>query len=130
MQNQPEPALPVAQPTGRTYGFRFSVMDGCVLVVGGLVSWPAYRVLGAQGLLLPFVLGHFFLFCNIFRIRPRYEYIWAGVWVANYGAWLFSGSFGWWGVLAVQTPLTVLLIVLEMRSAEYHGVLWRRLRRG
>jgi hypothetical protein len=80
--------------------------------------------------MLPLVLGHFFLFCNVFRIRREYEYIWAAVWIVNYGAWLFSGAFTWWGVLAVQSPLTVVLIVLEMRSPEYHGILWRWLRRG
>ena len=118
------------QPTGRTYGFRLSVADGLILVAGGLASWPTYRTLGEHALMLPLVLGHFFLFCNVFRIRRNYEYIWAAVWVVNYCAWLFSGSFTWWGVLAVQSPLTVLLIVLEIRSPEYHGILWRRLRRG
>jgi hypothetical protein len=122
--------LRLALPTGRTYGFRFSVADGFVLVASGLASWPAYRALGEQALMLPLVLGHFFLFCNVFRVRRNYEYIWAAAWVVNCGAWLFSGSFTWWGVLAVQSPLTVVLIVLEMRSPEYHGILWRRLRRG
>jgi hypothetical protein len=118
----------LAQPTGRTYGSRFSVADGLVLVAGGLASWLAYGMLGEQALMLPLVLAHFFLFCNVFRIRRKYEYIWAAAWVVSSGAWLFSGSFTWWGALAVQSPLTVLLIVLEMRSPEYHGILWHQLR--
>jgi hypothetical protein len=62
---------------------------------------------------LPVTLGHFFLFCNVFGVRRRYELIWAAVFVANVGAWLLAGELRWLWVLAIQTPLTLLLILLE-----------------
>ncbi|CAK0748261.1 hypothetical protein CCP3SC1_1760005 [Gammaproteobacteria bacterium] len=33
------------------------------------------------GLLIGLVLGHFFLFCNVFRVTRQTELIWAGAFI-------------------------------------------------
>jgi hypothetical protein len=106
-------------------GFRFSAADAAALAVAAAATWLLHPHLGFVAWILPFALGHFFLFCNVFRIRRSYELIWAAGFVLNFGAWALSGSFDWLGVLAVQTPLTVFVIVLEIRSPRYHGIFAR-----
>ena len=106
-------------------GFRFSVVDAGVLAVAAAATWLLLPHVGFVAWLLPFALGHFFLFCNVFRVRRSYELVWAAGFLLNFGAWALSGAFDWLPVLAVQTPLTLLLIVLEIRSPRYHGVFAR-----
>jgi hypothetical protein len=68
---------------------------------------------------------HFFLFCNVFRLRRSYELIWTGAYVVNLGCEIWLGGVDWAKVLALQGPLTLILIVAEARSSCYHGVFWR-----
>ena len=83
-----------------------------------------------MALLFPVTLGHFFLFCNVFRLRRSYELFWSVLFLTNIGFWLFHNELHWAGILALQTPLTIALILLEMRSPNYHGVFWARLNPG
>jgi hypothetical protein len=71
---------------------------------------------------IPIAAGHFFLFCNVFRLRRSYELVWTGVFIANVTVWLYLVDFSWAGVLAAQLPLTALLIAMEVRSSRYHGI--------
>ncbi len=112
---------------GRRAGFRFWWQDGVAIVVCALLTWIGWRFLGPVVLLLPLTLGHFFLFCNVFRIRRSYEIYWTFVFLLNVGLWLYRGEINWPGMLAVQTPVTLAFILLEMKSPRYHGVLWDRL---
>jgi hypothetical protein len=98
------------------------VLAACVLAT--LFFWSR---IGEFALLLPIVVGHFFLFCNVFRLVRHLELAWAGVFVVNTAVWQAVGGFSWWGILAVQTPVTVGVIAREMLSARYHGILARRL---
>lgn len=73
------------------------------------------------------VAGHFLLFCNVFRVRRAFELIWAAVFCAVVvAASAMGGVPNWPLVLATVSPLTVLLIVFEVRGARYHGVCARR----
>lgn len=94
-----------------------------------MASILLWSVLGTFALLFPIVLAHFFLFCNVFRVRRNLELIWAGVFVVNFAAWAITGSFSWWPVLLVQTPVTIACIVIEMRSPNYHGIGYARIAR-
>lgn len=78
-------------------------------------------------LLIGFVLGHFFLFCNIFRVRRGPELVWTAVFLANYGLWHLSGHFWIVGVFLTQIPLTIFLLWRETRKPWYHGIGCRRL---
>ena len=82
-----------------------------------------------MALLFPIVLGHFFLFCNVFRVRRKYELIWAFLFIVNAGAWWLCDSFGWWPVLATQAPITLFFIAKEVVSPEYHGIFHTQIRR-
>ena len=110
----------------RTSGFRFSFVDGIVLALTVAVTPWLVTTAGIFGWLPAFVVGHFFLFCNVFRIRRKQELIWAGFFVAS------TTLLRMWSVnpiwlLILPLPLTVLLIGLEMRHPNYHGILWSRI---
>ena len=111
----------------RSHGFRFFATDAAFLVVCAVVAFMLRDLLGAMVWIIPFVVAHFFLFCNVFRVRRSYELAWTAAFLANALAWQIFGSFTWPGVLAVQLPLTAAAIVAEMRSPSYHGVWARRL---
>jgi len=111
----------------RPPGFRFSGVDAVVLGVGAVVTWLTWGVLGQMTLLVPVVLFHFFLFCNVFRIRRSYELTWAAAFIINLLAWQASGAFSWRNVLLTQAPLTLMFILAEMRSGRYHGVAFARI---
>ena len=66
----------------------------------------------------------------LFRLRRSYELFWSVLFLANIGFWLSRDELRWAEILALQTPLTIALILLEMRSANYHGVFWARLNPG
>lgn len=103
-------------------GFRFSAVDAAFIAVCAVGAWLLRHHLGPFVWLIPVAVGHFFLFCNVVRMRRSYELIWAGIFLANMVGWMGSGSFSWAGVLAIQLPLTALLVALEVRSPRYHGI--------
>src|SRR5215213_8330009 len=100
----------------RRCGFRFSATDAVVTAVGAGGNWLLREALQEMAPLPAIVLVHFFLFCNVFRIRRSYELIWAAAFVVNLLAWQVAGAMSWPRVLAVQLPVTVLAIASEMRS--------------
>jgi hypothetical protein len=115
----------VGTTLARTCGFRFSRTDALVIAACAGATWALWRPLGELALVFPVVLLHFFLFCNVFRIRRSYELIWAGMFVLNLACWVLLGAFWWPWVLLAQTPLTLALIIAEMMSRRYHGAGWR-----
>lgn len=54
------------------------------------------------------VVGHFFLFCNVVRLRRTYELVWAAAYVVATGVAIAVGLFDAWIPLAGVTPLTAL----------------------
>jgi len=106
-------------------GFRFSDADAVVIAVAIVTTWLLLPRIGTYAWIPVVGFGHFFLFCNVFRVRRRSELIWAAVFVLNFGAWTASGRFAWSSVLLVQTPLTITVIVAQIRSPRYRGVFAR-----
>ena len=120
---QPQPPRPTpGVRRRRRCGFRFSWTDALVIVIGAAATWLLRGVLGEMVWLIPVVVVHFFLFCNVLRIRRSFELVWAVALVFNFFAWQLAGRFLWWNVLGAQSLLTVVLIVAEMRSRRYHGI--------
>jgi hypothetical protein len=106
-------------------GFRFSVLDGFVLV-GGMagtivLSMPAWW----PALVLGFVVAHFFFFCNVVRMARPLELLWGGVFVSLAGATIAMGTPGWLVTTVVSLCATVIVVVLEIRKPSYHGVGWK-----
>jgi hypothetical protein len=123
------------QPAGhivrvpRGSGFRCSKTDLLVLAATAAASVWFVSVDRSLGWLPLVALAHFFLFCNVFRVRRSYELVWAAAFVVNVACWSWTGPRIWWNVLLVQTPLTVALIGAEVASSRYHGWGFRRVHR-
>ena len=110
----------------RTWGFRFSWSDGLALLcfAGGAVG--LWRMHSELWWLLLIVAGHFFVFCNVFRIvRPK-ELAWAALFLVNSCAWFVSRRLEWLPVFLTQLPISILVIAAEIRSPRYHGILAQR----
>lgn len=105
-----------------SHGFRFAPLDGVALALAAAVTPLAWTQAGTYAWIVPAAVLHFFAFSNVFRVRPSWQLLWAGVFLVNFGTWIMLDCFSWLGVLGVQAPLTVSLVAMEMRSPHYHGV--------
>lgn len=105
-------------------GFRLSTLDAFVLVVGGAFAANIGLAHFWFGVAIAFAIGHFFLFCNIVRMRRTFELLWAATFVA-----LAAGTtHGWWSwptALGVSLTLTAVLVAVELRKPSYHGAFWQ-----
>lgn len=108
-------------------GFRLSVLDVGVLIVGGIGAWFVMSLDRWIGVAIVFVVLHFFLFCNVLRMSRRLELIWAGVFVVLAIAAISWDVLSWPVVFGISSVMTVLVAVVEMRRPSYHGVGWRKL---
>jgi hypothetical protein len=106
-------------------GFRFSVSDGLVLVVGVAGAIVLSMFNWWQGFVVGFVVAHFFLFCNVVRMARPLELPWSGFFVALAGATIALERPGWLVTILLSLVVTVIVVVVEMRKASYHGVCWK-----
>ena len=111
----------------RTCGLRFSLLDGIVLLASLFIPIFGHPYFGEFVWFIPFVVVHFFLFCNVFRIRRQPELIWAGLLVIVTAAWIQSGHLSILGICGTQVPVTIAIIGNELRSPTYHGIFSRRI---
>jgi len=107
-------------------GFRLSLRDFFVLVVGIGGSVALYKTFWQASLIIIFATGHFFLFCNVFRISRRLELIWAAIFVLLAGGTIMANFPGWFATLILSFCITVVVVVREMKKPSYHGVGWRK----
>jgi hypothetical protein len=111
-------------------GFRLSIVDVIVLLAGiPAVVWLSHDF-PVMAFVIAFALGHFFLFCNVFRIARPLELIWAGVFTGLAGATISSGRPGWPSTIVISLAVTVVVVLIEMRKPSYHGVGWKRINPG
>jgi len=111
----------------RKAGFRLSVVDVLFIAAAAVATVFLRGRLGINVWVIPFAVGHFFLFCNVFRVRRNYELAWVAIFFANVAAWALADRFSWPPVLLTQAPFTLITIGLEMRSRDYHGIGCRRI---
>ena len=107
-------------------GFRFSFFDALILLAGGFGSCLAWSKEGWVSLVIAFVVLHFFLFCNVFRIARAPELVWAAIFIALAWCTVATGSPPWLVTVCLSLVMTVVLVVIEMRKPSYHGVGWSR----
>jgi hypothetical protein len=107
-------------------GFRFSAFDAILLVAGALGAWLAWSRISWLGFIVAFVVGHFFLFCNVFRISRSLELIWAAVFLVLTRFTITTGQPTWTTTATLSLALTAVLICIELRKPSYHGVGWDR----
>lgn len=108
-------------------GFRISLIDIAVLVVGTVGTIALWSQVWPLAPLIAFAVGHFFLFCNVFRIARPPELIWATVFLALAGATIALQTPSWTITILISLFLTLLVILLEMRKPSYHGIGWQRI---
>ncbi|MCZ6793581.1 MAG: hypothetical protein O7J95_08215 [Planctomycetota bacterium] len=106
----------------RPAGFRLTARDGIVVGLCAVITWLLYPSVGDGVLVLPIVLGHFFLFCNVFRVGSRREYVWAAIFVINFLAWLGAGKLSLAAVVLTQAPVTLGVIALAICAPDYRGL--------
>lgn len=111
----------------RITGARFSLTDGLVIILAAVLTMWLWWIDHGLWWIVPMVAGHFFLFCNVFLVWRTLEFIWAGVFVMNVAVHLALGRMEGWGPCWWQLPVTIAVIVLQMRSPWYHGVWARRI---
>lgn len=106
-------------------GFQISWVDVLVLGIGlagsilmGLQAWWAGSVVG-------FVVIHFFLFCNVFRIPRAMELVWSAVFVLLAGATILVNLPGWIATFAASLVLSSFLAWRTTRRDDYHGIYWK-----
>lgn len=104
-----------------THGFRFSATDALAIIVCAAVTIWLLPVLGSIAWLFPFVLGHFFLFCNIFRVPRKPELLWASFFITLAAICLVldvSILHSMWMVV----PVTVGVLLYAVQLPTYHGI--------
>jgi len=85
--------------------------------------WKTQGDLGfALAVLIGFVVLHFFLFCNVFRIPRKLELIWAGLFVLVMAGGILHSGFVLIALLPIQLIITCVCIVVAMRRQDYHGI--------
>lgn len=80
--------------------------------------------------LLAFVVGHFFVFCNVIRMARQLELIWAGLFLLLSLGTVVVGAPSWPQTLLLSFAGTITLIAIQLRRPSYHGVLWQRVNPG
>lgn len=118
----PSPAPLPPSTVKRAGGFRFSLTDALVLSAATVLTVWLWRREFVLWWALPLVLGHFFLFCNVFLVRRWLEILWALSFLVNAGLHLLQGDTGWWPVAGIQLPFTVGVVLWEILSPGYHGI--------
>ena len=126
--------MTITEPPGSHHhfspGFRLSALDVIILIVGtaGAV------IFGNQtwwiGLVIGFVVGHFFLFCNVFRMSRPLELAWATVFTGLAAGSIAAEFPSWIVTIVLSLCTTVSVVVLEMRRPSYHGVGWQKINPG
>lgn len=125
---QPRPRYPKIKQMPFNPGFRFSARDAVVLAVGVACAVGfSMTTIPWFGLIIAMVVGHFFLFCNVFRLPRFLELTWAGVFVLVCILVLFGDAPNWPVWLAVICACTVVIVSAAMRMKSYHGVMWHRI---
>ena len=108
-------------------GFRLSTIDIVIITVAILSSAYFYTVAKPISYIIAFVVGHFFLFCNISRMSRLPELVWAVVFIVVSILALRFDLLSLFDAFLLSLGLTVLLLILEFRKPSYHGIFWQSL---
>ena len=66
--------------------------------------------------MIAFVVGHFFLFCNVFRIERKPELIWAAVFTVLTASTVLTQMPGWIVTFTSSFLVAVVLIYRETKK--------------
>jgi hypothetical protein len=116
----------VAAPTFQP-GFRLSAFDVVVIIAGLMASVALWSTVWWIGFVVAFVVAHFFLFCNVFRVARPLELLWSGIFVTTTYITVAWEIPSWLVTIVFMLIVTATVIAIEMRKPSYHGVFWRRI---
>ncbi len=103
-------------------GFRLWKSDPPLLLGSLAAGLVFYEQIGSFSYLGFYVMAHYFLFCNVFRIRLILELVWAVALLAQFALLLRWNSMDMGTLLATQAPVTLLCILWEMAAGHYRGI--------
>ncbi|MFC1591798.1 hypothetical protein ACFL43_04685, partial [Thermodesulfobacteriota bacterium] len=103
-------------------GFRCSAADWLVLAGGCLAALALRRLPDGCGYLPAFVVLHYFLFCNVFRVKTKREILWGAGFIANSLITVLGLKSTWHAAYLAQLPITAAIIVHEILQPTYHGI--------
>jgi hypothetical protein len=106
-------------------GWRFSILDGIVLVAGTIAAIGFGSAVWWIGFVIGFTIAHFFLFCNVIRMSRFLELVWSATFVAVCSSTIILEIPSWLLTAVCSLCVTLVVVVLEIRKASYHGVGWR-----
>jgi len=103
-------------------GFRASFTDLCAIATAAVAAAALFRSFRTASVIILVTTLHFFLFCNVFRIRRRPELIWVSAFFLLSVATIRLGIPGWPATIDASLLAAAALIALEMRHPSYHGI--------
>lgn len=106
-------------------GARLSALDVSVIVVTAVVAVYLSSITWWWGAGLAFVVGHFFLFCNIVRMARPLQLVWATAFTALAAMTILSGSPSPAATAGLSLLVTLVVVVIELRKPSYHGLGWQ-----
>src|SRR5262245_29906776 len=106
-------------------GFRLSAIDVLVLAAGAFGAVGLWLMTWWWGFVVAYVLAHFFLFCNVFRLARPLELLWGCLFVALAAGTIILEFPGWLGTVSVSLCATLAVVMAEMRKPSYHGIGWK-----
>ena len=108
-------------------GFRFLKHDAVVLLLGAVGVAYFFKPFFVASFVIAMAVGHFFMFCNVFRLSRIPELIWAGGFLLLVAIHLRTGFIEISLVALLSILLSVTLIATELRKPSYHGIFWKQL---
>ena len=106
-------------------GARLSALDVSVIVVAAVVSVYLSSITWWWGAGLAFVVGHFFLFCNIVRMARPLELVWATMFTGLAAMTILTRSPSPAATAGLSLLVTLVVVVIELRKPSYHGLGWK-----
>lgn len=111
-------------------GFRISKFDGIIIFAGIIGALALWTLAWWSGFLIAFVIAHFFLFCNVFRVARLLELAWSGIFIVLMYYTVAVDVLLWPVSIGCSVLATLAVITIEIRKPSYHGILWRRINPG
>lgn len=115
-------------------GFRLSVFDMAAIspiitlgISASLIAGSHVKELGGA---IFVVVGHFFLFCNVFRVARSLELAWSFAFLGLVFCTVWFGIPSWPATFGLAAASSLVVVGLEMRKPSYHGVFWQRINPG
>lgn len=107
-------------------GFRFAATDAVVLLVGAVGAAMAWRIEPAIGIAVLLPVAMFFVFCNVVRMVRTLELVWAFAHAVGCAWRIQCGWPAWPWIVGGSLGLAMVLVGLQLRRADYHGIAWQR----